>query len=434
VGRSFLDLTHPDYVSAEESLHQQLMGNVIPKYQLEKRYLTKDKREIWCKVTASAIRSVEGEPLFRLAVVENIHERKQAETALQESEERFRTLAESANESIVSTDSRGRIIYSNLATERLFQYSREELAGQSMFKLMSEQTTREYRPLIQDYLATGKATLPDRTLEWTGRRKDGREFPVEVSYFSWKTPQGMFFTSLVRDITERKQIDDMKRDVISIVSHQLKTPVAEINGYIENLLDGIAGVLTPKQREYLTDMREIGGENYRLLSDLLNMSKIERGIMTVDIQPIHLDQIVELTIRDYESAIRKKGLDFKLELAGKKMAVLADQDKTVEAVRNILNNAVKCTDKGAITVETGRDGDFAVVQVRDTGIGMSREVMDRLFTKGRALGSEAKRSGAGIGLYIAKSFMQLQGGDITAESEAGKGSVFSIKIPLVKRR
>ncbi|HET9870013.1 MAG TPA: HAMP domain-containing sensor histidine kinase, partial [bacterium] len=234
-------------------------------------------------------------------------------------------------------------------------------------------------------------------------------------------------------ITERKQVDDMKRDLISVVSHQLKTPVAEINGYVENLLEGLAGPLSPKQREYLADMREIGMENYRLISDLLSLSKLERGIITVDLQPVPLDQLVELSIRDYTSMIQRKGLDLVLDQAPGGLQVLADRDKTVETLRNIINNALKCTDKGGITIATGAENGYGWIKVTDTGIGMDRSVLKKLFTKDRVLGAEASRSGAGLGLYIAKSFMELQKGAISVESQAGKGSSFCLKIPRTEK-
>src|SRR5208282_1040946 len=201
----------------------------------------------------------------------------------------------SINDGIISSDAKGRISFSNPAAGRMFGYSREELAGMSIFPLMSKKTISENREMIQNYLSTGIATIPGQTVEWAGVRKGGQEFPVEVSYFSWNTSQGSFFTSILRDITERKQIEEMKRDLLAVVSHQLKTPVAELNGYLENLLDGVAGALSEKQREYLTDMKEIGVENYRLLSDLLNMSKIERGVAAVNLQPASLWRILELS-------------------------------------------------------------------------------------------------------------------------------------------
>ncbi len=284
--------------------------------------------------------------------------------------------------------------------------------------------------LIQNYLATGKSTIPGRTLELTGKRKSGEEFPAEISYFSWKTAAGLFFTSIMRDITERKQVEEMKNDLISVVSHQLKTPVAEINGYIENMLEGLAGDLSKNQKEYLLDMRNIGNANYRLISDLLSMSKIERGVMTVDLNPVRLEEIVELASRDYGPMVGKKNLDFSVKNGTDDIWVLADKDKMVEALRNIIHNAIKCTDRGSIQIRASRNGRFGYVEVSDTGIGMTEDTLQRLFTKSRVLGSEASRAGAGLGLYIARSFMNLQNGDITVTSELGKGSSFCVKIPI----
>jgi signal transduction histidine kinase len=138
---------------------------------------------------------------------------------------------------------------------------------------------------------------------------------------------------------------------------------------------------------------------------------------------------VELSIRDYEQSIRRKGLALTIDLPEEDFMVLADEDKTVETLRNLINNAIKCTDKGSITLTVWNRSDRAVLQVRDTGIGMNAETMERLFTKSRALGWEGTRSGAGLGLYIAKHFMKLQQSEISVTSEAGIGSCFEITIP-----
>jgi signal transduction histidine kinase len=217
------------------------------------------------------------------------------------------------------------------------------------------------------------------------------------------------------------------------VSHQLKTPVAEINGYIENMLDGLAGELTDKQREYLSDMRTIGWDNYRLISDLLSVSKIERGVISVDLKPINLRQVVELSIRDYEAVTKEKGLELRLKGMAAAPTVLADKDKTVETVRNLINNALKCTDKGSITIEVKDQESEGWIEVSDTGIGMDSETLGRLFTRSRVLGKEAARAGAGLGLFIAKNFMQLQKGDITVTSEVGKGTCFRLVLPKEKK-
>jgi PAS domain S-box-containing protein len=432
IGRSFFDFTHPEDVPMEQSLNSKLFDKTLPKYQVEKRYMTKAKQPVWCNVSASVIRDLNNDPLFRLAVVENITEQVESKLALKQSEEKFRALTESANEAIVSVDNQGKIIYSNIAATHLFGYRDRELKGSLLTNLFAEGKNPEHIEEFQKAFDGETSKLSGHNTEWTGVTKDDRQFPLELSLYTWFTDQGTFATAIMRNITERKQIDEMKRDLIAVVSHQLKTPVAEINGYIENMLEGLAGELTEKQVEYLSDMKEIGAENYRLISDLLSMSKIDRGVVTVDPQPVELQKIVELTIRDYETAILKKGLELKLETIDPEITVEADQDKTVETIRNILNNAIKCTDRGSITIRSRSEDGFGVVEVIDTGIGMSAEVLKKLFSKERVMGVEAGRAGAGLGLYIAKSFMSLQKGDITVSSEVGKGSTFRIKIPKTK--
>jgi PAS domain S-box-containing protein len=555
--------THPDDLEIDQSLSKKLFQKIIPKYQIEKRYFTKDKRMIWCKVSASLIRDVNDTPLFRLAMIENVTDQKEAELALKESEKRFRRIFEQSAIGMVFASFENRITDVNQAYCQMLGYTREELlnlsfvdithpddasmtnpllnptpGGQTKFRFekryigknkkiiwasltslivqdskgqplhiitMAEDITarreteialkesQEQMRLILDSAGEGiygidpeghctfcnpaalemlgyrhlsdvlgknmhylaHSQKPDgspyplkdcpifksfgegkgcHVMDEVFVRADGTFFPVEYRSYPMKR-SGTVVGAVVSftDITERKQVDDMKRDLISVVSHQLKTPVAEINGYVENLLEGLAGALLPKQREYLADMREIGMENYRLISDLLSLSKIERGIISVDLQPVQLSQLVDLSIRDYTSMIQRKGLDLILENTPKEITVLADRDKTVETLRNIINNALKCTDKGGITIQTGAQNGFGWIKVGDTGIGMTETVLKRLFKKDRILGAEASRAGAGLGLYIAKSFMELQKGDISVESEVGKGSSFCLKIPRVEK-
>ncbi len=221
----------------------------------------------------------------------------------------------------------------------------------------------------------------------------------------------------------------MKKSLVSVVSHQLKTPVSEINGYVENLLEGLAGELNPKQTDYLMDMREIGMNNYRLISDLLNLSKIERGLTTANLERISLMEIIQLSLRDYEAIMARKGLTLKLEELDGAPEIMADRDKMVETLRNLVNNAIKFTDKGGLTISTEVKDHMILLKVQDTGKGISEIAMAQLFTQKRVLGEEAGRAGAGLGLYVAKHFMKAQGGDITATTHPGKGSCFTLIIP-----
>jgi signal transduction histidine kinase len=163
------------------------------------------------------------------------------------------------------------------------------------------------------------------------------------------------------------------------------------------------------------------------------MSMIERGVAAVNLRSVSLWRILELSLRDYEAILQRKGLELRIDKGPENLELWADQDKTVEALRNILNNAIKCTDRGFIALRVLEEDDSAVVEVEDTGIGMKPEDLRRLFTKERVMGAEASRSGSGLGLFIARSFILLQGGDITAQSKEGQGSVFRVKIPRTKR-
>jgi PAS domain S-box-containing protein len=367
-------------------------------------------------------------------LVRQIRERETFVKLVQKNEHQLFQFLEAVPVGIFVLDADGRPYYSNQAAK--------EILGQGILKNIGlEQLSESYRFYLAEThefypsskLPMVRAMFGDKSqVDDLEIRRLEKTIPLQV----WGTPafdeKGTvkYVIAAFIDITERREIEEMKNDLISIVSHQLKTPVGEINGYIENLLDGIAGDLNKKQLEYLTDMRDIGQDNYRLINDLLNVSKIERGVLAANIETVTLEKIGKLAVRDYESRAKGKGLSFTLNGIERKIFVRADLDKTVETVRNLINNALKCTDKGGIAVHLKSEGLYGVIEVRDTGIGMTEEVLGRLFTKNRIMGKEASRSGAGIGLFIAQNFMKLQDSTITVTSKVGEGTCFTLKIPM----
>jgi signal transduction histidine kinase len=266
--------------------------------------------------------------------------------------------------------------------------------------------------------------------------RNGNEFEGEISAAISRDGAGnpTGFICVIRDITARKKMDQAKSDFVALVSHQLKTPVAGIRGYIENMLDGLTGELNEKQKRYLSDMRVLCLRNYRLISDLLNTSMIERGMLSIDLGPTKLSDIVSTVIKDYYGKVEEKGLALKAEgMNGEDIVVLADRDKSIEALANIVNNCTKFTDQGSITIKVSHDDEYGIVEVRDTGRGMTDEILEELFKREKILsGGPVAGGGAGLGLYIAKGFMKAQNGDIIATSTIGKGSTFILKVPLYK--
>ncbi len=318
----------------------------------------------------------------------------------------------------------------------------KELLGRTIVGEVRDSTAL----FLQAYRQGTKELYPEEKLAivraWQGEstsiedvevhRPDGTVVPLQV----WGTPvrdvngEILYAMSVFGDITERKQIEEMKYSLISIVSHQLKTPVAEINGYIENMVDGLAGPLNARQKDYLMDMREIGMDNFRLISDLLSLSKIDRGLVAVNLEKCEIAAVVQMALRDYERTIQRKGLSLSKEGVPYGVFVTADRDKLVETLRNLVSNALKFTDKGGITLSARVVKGQVELKIADTGTGMSDAALAQLFSQKRVLGTEASRAGAGLGLYVAKNFMKAQQGDIWVESEKGKGSCFTLSIPL----
>ncbi|MCK5654059.1 MAG: PAS domain S-box protein [Dehalococcoidia bacterium] len=436
IGKTFEGLLTPaSFEVATKVLAEELaIESMVQKDLLRSRILElelncEDGSTIWAEVIITFLRDPDDRAVGILGTARDITERKRAEEALRKSEDKLQQLFKSATDGIFALDLNG--AYTELNERMLVMLgfsSKDEILGKNALEFVAPRDINMVMVDMQRTLEQGTVMC----LEYTSLRADFSEFPVELTVAALRDASGnpVGFVGILRDITERRKIEQAKRDFVSLVSHQLKTPVVGIKLGIENMLQGLTGDLTTKQKQYLQEMHEICSRNYRLVSDLLNISRIERGVLPVDIEPIKLREIVDLSLQDYRGSIKKKGLALNLEETDEGVVVLADVDKMVEALSNVINNAVKFTDKGSITIKITREGKYGIVEVMDTGTGMPDDVLNSLFTKEKAL-SDAPTSGggAGLGLYIAKSFMEVQKGDITATSVVGKGSTFVLRIP-----
>lgn len=370
-----------------------------------------------------------------LIIDRKIDAQARAEAVVRANEGRLFQFLEAVPVGIFILDSAGKPYYMNQAGKAIYGQGRfpqndpEQLA--ELYRSFEDRTGQAYP---SERLPLTRALKGERSqVEDMEIHRADKNVPLQV----WGTPildekgKVKYAMCAFVDITERREVEELRKELISIVSHQLKTPVGEINGYVENMLEGMTGPLNEKQMGYLSDIKEIGEANFQLISDLLNVSKLERGVLSANLKPVALQEIVEMSIRDYKRKIEGKGLRFVMEGPKEEVVVQADVEKTVETVRNLINNAIKCTDQGSISVIMKKEDAYGVIEVKDTGIGMSEETQGRLFQKSRVLGKESLRSGAGIGLYIAKNFMDLQKGSISVRSQVGEGSCFTLKIPQV---
>jgi len=369
-----------------------------------------------------------------LVLRQEVGKREKVQEMLQLNEYRLFQFLEAVPLGIFVLDKSGKPFYANQKARELLGKGVVQSADPSQLStLYKAYRTGTQEPYPSEEIPIARALKGEKSSieDLEIHDSDGRIIPLQI----WGTPvvnmkgELQYALAIFSDITERRHVEEMKQSLISVASHQLKTPVGEINGYIENMLEGLAGELSPKQSEYLMDMREIGMNNYRLISDFLNLSKIERGLTSAVLEKHALMELVALALRDYEDIMARKGLTLRLEGIATAPDVIVDRDKLVETLRNLFNNAIKFTDKGGITLTAEVKDRVILLQVRDTGRGISEAAMAQLFTQKRVLGEEAGRAGAGLGLYVAKHFMKALGGDITATTTPGKGSCFTLTIP-----
>ena len=221
------------------------------------------------------------------------------------------------------------------------------------------------------------------------------------------------------------------KDFTSIVSHQLKAPITAMRWNIESVLDGDYGEISDDLRDLMKTLHSVNISNYHLIMDILNVSRLDRGVVTIERSPVSLREIAQRAIRDYVPAAEKAGLYLKIEEQQENITVLADLEKTAESITNSISNAIKYTKKGGITVVLSEEDGMGVIRVTDTGEGMSPEMIANLFSRsGVKKSNTSAESSSGLGLFIAKNFMQLQKGDISVSSEVGKGTTFTYTLEI----
>jgi signal transduction histidine kinase len=234
-----------------------------------------------------------------------------------------------------------------------------------------------------------------------------------------------------------KEIDRLKSMFLSHVSHELKTPLTSIKGFVDNMMDGLTGELAGKQREYLDRVRANTDRLTRMITNLLDLSRIESGTQHLDRARLRLFDLVEEVVEQLRPIAATKQLTLEAVCPDPTVRVLADRDKFIQVITNLVDNAIKFTPAGGkITVGLGRrNPDRAMITVTDTGEGIPAEVMAKLFEPfyqaSRQPGTHAK--GLGLGLSIVKTLVEIHDGTISVTSEPGKGSEFCILIPALKQ-
>jgi PAS domain S-box-containing protein len=376
-----------------------------------------------------------------------ITERQRVADALRESEERYRHIINAAADAIISIDEHGLVCEFNLAAEQTFGFTKAELLGKPLTALMPERLRAPHTAGLQRYLTTGQRQLPRwHNIELPGLTRDGREFPLEVSFSLLEVSDKKFLTGVLRDITERKQVEAAlhqaretaeaatraKSEFLANMSHELRTPMNAIIGFTRLVMRRAQDVLPRRQYENLDKILVSAEHLLKLINDILDLSKIEAGRMEVRATSFTLEPLLDRCLRTVEPLVTSTRLRLVKDLEAALPLLCTDQDKLQQILMNLLSNAVKFTPEGIITVTARRHAGELTLAVADTGIGIPQDALGLVFEAFRQVGNSTSQPyrGTGLGLSISRHLARLLGGEITVQSTMGVGSTFTVTLPL----
>ena len=345
-------------------------------------------------------------------------------------------------------DPSGYIATWNEGAQRLKGYAADEIIGQHFSVFYPPEAVAIGHPEHELEVAKTEGRFEE---EGWRIRKDGTAFWANVLITAVRDETGELigFAKVTRDLTERRNaelraIADARRvaqaesaniaksEFLTAMSHELRTPLNAIGGYAELLSLGLGGPTTSEQRDYIERIRRSQQHLLRIISDLLNFSRIEAGQLSYELSEFSLSDIIGAVVPLIEPQARSKDISMTIDEANQECRAVGDRSKVEQVLLNLLSNAVKFTNRnGQIRVACREEDQFARIIVRDTGVGIVEEKLEAIFEPfvqlGRSLSSA--HEGTGLGLAISRDLARAMRGDLTVKSTPGEGSVFTFSLP-----
>lgn len=396
----------------------------------EKEYIKKDGTVFPVSLRVWLVKNNQGKPEGIWGIVRDITEHKRIDEALRESEAKFRSVMHSAHDAIISTDSADKIIFWNKGAEVIFGYNERETFGKTLEFLMPESYRLWHREGLKRVSTTGKDNLFGKTIEMQGLRKDGSEFPLELSLALWKMGEKVFYTGIIRDITERKELERRKDEFISMASHELKTPITSMKIFTEILQKIFEKNKNRQTTRYLSRIDEQIDRLTNLVNDLLDVSRIQSEKLSLRKEWFSLRKLIRETVEIFQATTETH----KIILRGQmRERVFSDKGRISQVLVNLLSNAVDYSPKDSkiiVTIKPRKNEAF--VSIKDYGPGIAKKHQEKIFDPFYRISETGvkNRPGLGMGLYIAASIIKHHGGELRVKSIEGQGSTFYFMIPI----
>jgi len=442
--KHFYDLFHPEDREELTKAAFEVLAKKQPFREFINRNVHKNGKTVWLLTSGTPIHDEKGNLRGYRGADTDITDRKRAEEALKEGEERYRVLFESANDAVFTADiETGRLLYFNKQAENLTGRSRKELTGMHQSKLHPPDKAEYYKKVFRDHIKNGSAV----DIEAIVQKKDGTQVPVLINanvidLAGKKVIQGIF-----RDITEikkaeeiikqklreLKELDVVKDEYFYSISHELKTPLTSITALTQTLLTEKLGAVTDQQREVFEIILDDSKRLMRSVQKVLDLATIESGKIVYEKEEVRFCDVVADTVISLKHLAEGKGIELDIDVPKDLKTVQADKKRLVLVVDNLISNSLKFTSEGGrVSVSAKGEDECILVSVSDTGIGIPPEHIGKVFEKFyRIENPEVEdRWGTGLGLVICKRIIEDHAGKIWVESNVGEGTTFFFTLPF----
>ncbi|PZU97446.1 MAG: hypothetical protein DCE90_07825 [Pseudanabaena sp.] len=468
---SFHDISHPDDLEKDLNQYQKLIDNEIDSYHIEKRYRAKNGSVFWTLISISLVRDLQGQPMYDIALIQNINELKNTQQELSQLNQELEMRIQQRTAALAKSEVHKQEIL-NAIPDLLLRLKVDgtciscflpRIPDQNAFfpvfnhisEVLSPEIVARQVEISKLAIATGEVQIYEHKI-----LKYGKWVDEEVRISPCGDDEVLV---LVRNISDRKQAEEalqlsnerlittnqelervtrLKDEFLATMSHELRTPLNAVLGIAEGLLDQVFGDLNERQKNSLRTIYKSGQHLLDLINDILDIAKIESGKFILDLAPVSIKSICEGSLDFVKHLAEQKNIQLELTINnGVPSAITIDERRMRQVLINLLGNAVKFTPKnGLVTLtvnltrgEVAQSSDEERVQfcVSDTGIGIFPEDISRLFQPFVQISSRLNRqyAGTGLGLDLVKKLVELHGGWVSAVSEVGKGSCFTVSLP-----